>query len=121
MSCANDLLDAQRPEQSADTAPERGRPNRLRSLAGRTRSIRNSNAGVTYIPDPAGADPFTFPYLPMSLPWELGQHFGLGASIAATDRCTSEQIFALHDECVFEHRFRPEPVFLIRSNGTAPL
>src|ERR1022692_4040203 len=34
------------PEQSADTAPERGRPNRLRSLAGRTRSIRNSNAGV---------------------------------------------------------------------------
>ena len=61
----------------------------------------------------------------MSLPSfqsELGHHFGLGASFAAGDRWTSGQIFALRDECVFEqHRFRPAPVFPIRSNGTATI
>ena len=56
------------------------------------------------IPDPAGVAPFHFPYLPMSLPSDLGHHFGLAASIAAG---------------VFERRFCPEPVLLIRSNGTA--
>ena len=30
-----------------------------------------------------GTDPFTFPYHPMSLPLEPGQHFGLGVSFAA--------------------------------------
>ena len=62
--------------------------------------------------------PFTFPDHPASLPSELGQYFELGASITAGDRRTSTQIVALRDECVFEHRFCPEPIFFIRSNGT---
>src|ERR1035438_1003061 len=46
--------------------------------------IRSSNAWSGLIPDPAGAAPFPFPYLPMSLPSELDQYFGIGASIAAS-------------------------------------
>jgi len=80
-------------------------------------AIRNFNSGAAQVPESAGDAPFTFPYFPMSLPSEIGRHFGLGASIAAGDRWTSRQIFALRDECVLEHRFCPEPVFLIRSNG----
>jgi hypothetical protein len=51
-------------------------------------------------PGPSGADPFTFPYLPMSLPSfqsEVGQRFGLGANIATEDPGTSRQSFALRD------------------------
>ena len=55
----------------------------------------------------------------MSLPSELGQRFELGAIIVAGDRGTSRQILALPDECVLEHRLCPEPIFFIRSKGTA--
>ena len=55
----------------------------------------------------------------MSLPAKVDQHLGLGAGIAMEDRWTSRQIFAPRDECVLEHRFCPEPVFLTRSNGAA--
>src|ERR1035441_10283804 len=84
-------------------------------------SIRNSNGWSGHIPDPAGAAPFAFPYLPMSmyLPSERNQHFGLGARIAPGDWWTIPQTFALRGKCVFEHRFCPVPVFLIRSSGTA--
>src|ERR1035441_2917019 len=71
------------------------------------------------IPDPAGAAPLPFPYLPMALPSELDQHFGIGASNVAGDRWTPRQMFAPRGECVSEHRFRPQPVFLIRSDGAA--
>jgi hypothetical protein len=56
------------------------------------------------IPDPAGAAPLTFPYLPMPLPSE--------------DPRTARGIFIPDYERVSEHRFRAEPVVLIRSDGT---
>jgi hypothetical protein len=53
----------------------------------------------------------------MSLHAELDQYLELGTSIAMGDRWPFRQVFALRDECVFEHRFCPEPVFLMRSTG----
>jgi D-arabinose 1-dehydrogenase-like Zn-dependent alcohol dehydrogenase len=87
------------------------------------RPFRPINSGLydhrARIADPAGAAPFTFPDLPMSVQPELGQDLIPGASTPAGDRWRWRLTFGLRGECGSEHRFCPEPVFPIRSIGTS--
>ena len=79
-----------------------------------------STPGVASIPDPAGTAPFTFPDH-HNVP-RIGTRPAFRTRGRVSSRGTegtSRQILALRDECAFEHRFCPEPIFFIRSNGTA--
>lgn len=108
-------------QQDPPAGGGRGRGGQGATGVGSARSIRDSMRWSGAIPDPAGAAPFHFPYLPMSahLPLQRSHYPGLRASVETGDWQTSRQIVALRDQCVSEHRFCPKPVFSIRSSQAA--